>query len=164
MRFLRCEEIQSIIDREQARQATLEAEAQAVKDAQQREDDAKELQQEVELKLRLVKVAKEEYEKTKIRKRQEKGKKGEPSVQEKLDAAEQAHRDAIEAQANAEDVARKARAAVVEAEKLREEAAEEQEKREGPVKQLKAQIMSALEERFLDKDGDGELDAGALVP
>ena len=43
-----------------------------------------------------------------------------------------------------------------------EEAAEEQEKREGPVKQLKAQIMSALEERFLDKDGDGEIDAGAL--
>eukprot|EP01043_Picozoa_sp_COSAG02_P002582 COSAG02_NODE_60_length_43475_cov_59.494582_10_plen_3160_part_00 len=156
-------EIQSIINREKARLATLEAERVAKDDAIQREVHAADLKDDAELKQRLVEVARQACDKMKTKKKREaKGKNGEPSPQDKLDAAELAYREAAEAQADAEEAARKSREAVVVAEQRRAEALAEQEKREGPVKQLKAQIMSALEEKFLDKDGDGEIDTGAL--
>ena len=157
------DEIQSAIDRERARVATLEAESVAKEKAMQHETNAAALKNDAELKQRLMVAARQACDEIKTKKKREaKGKNGEPSPQDTLDAAEMAYRKATEAHADAEELARKAREAVKNAEQRRAEAVAEQEAREGPVKQLKAQIMAALEEKFLDKDGDGEIDTGAL--
>ena len=151
------EEIQAVIDREKNKTKALQDQAQKAAEADALTAAAAEAKAFADAKQALFQEAETKWDKTSRARKAEK-----EEAKKAMDKAAKVRDKASAKEQAAEDKARAARLAVMEAQKAAEFAAEEQEKNEGLIITLKEDITTALKEKFLDIDGDGDIDHGAL--